>query len=1254
VSELNVSVTLQMAADQFDAAIAKIAQDFKQAMGDMNAAAGQAGAGMARLLSSVREVENALAGLGSAIGSLSGAVSDITAFAASIVNMHTAVAAFKSVIEAGLGFEKLNAALTVATGSSAAAAQEFAFIKETADTLGLGLNGAAAAYVKLAAAGKGTALEGENTRRIFTGVMQAAGALKLEGDEVSGMFQVIGRMAGTSTVDMDALRGQLGERLPDAFNIAARSMGMTGDAFDKLVSSGKLTTDEFLPKFAAGLQNTFGAAAATAAQSLSANLNRITDSWEQFKLAIAQSGAMDALNEGLKSLLSTIQALADSGELQKMAQEMADAIGKVVSATVAVIKVMVQWRDELVFLARVLIATRLVEMGLELLAFVRSAGAAATSASTLAGVLGKLPRTLQIAILVFGYEVLKAVGIWLGESIAKLQGYKVEAEKAGNGVAAGMRVAAAATKVLRDTTAETAAAINSYNNMVVFAKVGESAEQAQARVAAAKDALVNAFEELKASGKTTQEALKHVYDGLKTGNFDAVRAALSALDELEKKGKITGSQLRGSLDDFLKKLSVDDLIKFQINALAAFDGTAAGAQRMAGAMEASLKAVLGKIGVDQELIRTGFSKLFSDAEQALTAVVDNIAATTPEIKAAFDKMLDAAKTQKELAAVGEELRRLEATGKQTGQELADSQARLQAKIRETAGQVEGALGDAFKRMGVKSTEAIRATAEQASVDYVRIRDSGVAAPTEIEKAFKKTQEAVKAAIATMTGDSQKHLDKVKELTAAVQIAATATAAKGKAVEASANAQKAETDYANASAEASKSGSAAAKAKADALGLAAQAAQAEADAAQAGAQAADDAAKAAKDEATAKEANALYAKYGTESTRAMAAEAQINANYSAATAETSKQAATEASAMAGELRSSANAAMTLAGTVKDAADSMSKFKKEAYDAQGYLLDAEGKKFESATMTAEGFADAIKKAKEEVLKLAEPMDAMINREVEAARQVVNAGVDGANAFLGADQKVQGIAQQLAKTELAQRRNTEAATAWKSALTAAKLAAADIKTQLDQALGRFEQVENADFEAKLRALEDEMAANRKAGNGAAVGELAQAMASLRQLHQIKLANIAKEKAAQIAAEKEQNAQAAADKAAALQEAVKSEANARAKSIESAGKYPTAKVIDPTPLPSTPKPQAVVSIYQPVYKGPDLSVYLPKEFTQYQQAQQAQQAARSTTEAAAQPVTIKLVAPGGASVTGNFGRTDVEAMLAVLKSAGARAVPA
>ena len=48
-------------------------------------------------------------------------------------------------------------------------------------------------------------------------------------------------MISKGKVQAEELRGQLGERLPSAFQLAAKAMGMTTAQLDKFMADGKLT-----------------------------------------------------------------------------------------------------------------------------------------------------------------------------------------------------------------------------------------------------------------------------------------------------------------------------------------------------------------------------------------------------------------------------------------------------------------------------------------------------------------------------------------------------------------------------------------------------------------------------------------------------------------------------------------------------------------------------------------------------------------------------------------------------------------------------------------------------------------------------------------------------------------------------------------------------------------------------------------------------------------------------------------------------
>ena len=87
-----------------------------------------------------------------------------------------------------------------------------------------------------------------------------------------GAFIALGQMISKGKVQAEELRGQLGERLPGAFQLAAKAMGMTTAALDKFMADGKLTAEELLPKLAKVLKDEYGAAAEEAAKGMQGSL----------------------------------------------------------------------------------------------------------------------------------------------------------------------------------------------------------------------------------------------------------------------------------------------------------------------------------------------------------------------------------------------------------------------------------------------------------------------------------------------------------------------------------------------------------------------------------------------------------------------------------------------------------------------------------------------------------------------------------------------------------------------------------------------------------------------------------------------------------------------------------------------------------------------------------------------------------------------------------------------------------------------
>ena len=215
-----------------------------------------------------------------------------------------AAVVIKEFIDANVEAEKFERAMTLLKGSTRAAGVEFDYIKGLANRLGLELFSTADAYVSLTAATKGTALEGRATRDIFEAVSSSMSLLGKSSDDTKGALLAIGQMVSKGTVSMEELRGQLGERLPGAFQTAAKAMGTTTKGLDDLVSSGKLTAEEFLPKFAKALRETFGST--DDIEGYQAAWNRLQNALKESFIQIGQTGVMDVLTKGVQAATASV------------------------------------------------------------------------------------------------------------------------------------------------------------------------------------------------------------------------------------------------------------------------------------------------------------------------------------------------------------------------------------------------------------------------------------------------------------------------------------------------------------------------------------------------------------------------------------------------------------------------------------------------------------------------------------------------------------------------------------------------------------------------------------------------------------------------------------------------------------------------------------------------------------------------------------------------------------------------------------
>lgn len=263
------------------------------------------------------------AGIGSAALSMRGLIAG--AFSGAAI-----ISFGKSVVQTTQQFRGYEQALKIVSGSSALAAQEMDYVAGVADRIGFKVTELTGAYVGLAAASRGTTLEGQRTRDVFEAITSAAAAYGLTTEQLEGALLAVQQMMSKGTVSAEELRGQLGERLPGAFQIAARAMGVTTSELGELLQKGEVVAGDFLPKFADQLRREIPAST----EAAGAGFARLANEWDELLRTVGDAGLFDALAEGANELGKVVREMAEDGGLRQIGNDIkfiisvaADGIG---------------------------------------------------------------------------------------------------------------------------------------------------------------------------------------------------------------------------------------------------------------------------------------------------------------------------------------------------------------------------------------------------------------------------------------------------------------------------------------------------------------------------------------------------------------------------------------------------------------------------------------------------------------------------------------------------------------------------------------------------------------------------------------------------------------------------------------------------------------------------------------------------------------------------------------------------------------
>lgn len=212
---------------------------------------------------------------------------------------------FKQSIDAAVELETITKKLSNTLGEGGAA-KALSFTKGLANDLGLSFKVLASSFGSFTAAATSASVPLKTQEELFKAVATSSQRLGLSNDELKGSLLALQQVAAKGTVQMEELRGQLGERLPVAFGATAKGLGITQKELIKLVETGQLTSTQFFGALTKGLNELAGASAG--APTVAQSFQQLGNAWDELQTSFGQN-SLPKVTEGVKILQSVIEGL---------------------------------------------------------------------------------------------------------------------------------------------------------------------------------------------------------------------------------------------------------------------------------------------------------------------------------------------------------------------------------------------------------------------------------------------------------------------------------------------------------------------------------------------------------------------------------------------------------------------------------------------------------------------------------------------------------------------------------------------------------------------------------------------------------------------------------------------------------------------------------------------------------------------------------------------------------------------------------
>lgn len=688
-----------------------------------------------------KDVAGGLEGIGSKLG-------DLGRLAAGGVLGVGTTQFLRSAAETADAFSNLRARIQLVTGEGAPLQEALKGIEEIALRTGASLENTGNLFARVLTAGKEINLTQEQALALTESINQA---VALSGASAQASDAAITQLI--QGLQSGVVRGEefnsIMEQSPRLAQALADGLGVTRGQLRGLAQDGKLTAEAVigaLQSQSGALKTEFAELPATIARSL----ENLRTQWTLFVAGLNDStGATAAVAEGINAIADNLDDIAG----------MATRAGAVLVAAMAI---------QGVGALRALAAQALASAG--------AMGVLTTS-------INQVPKVVNIAVAVTGFEAGYQVGRMLSDNseLARKFGYAMIGMAKLVVEASQLARDAVSSIFTEDTLAASLSRFRKNTELIAadFKDLWESAKDAPGEVGKAADA---AGAELTRTGQAATKAGTTIADAGKAGAAGVATIATAAttvetainelataadrklpgvgvealiqaskMAELAGQSESAAKRLSQELPEAISKLNSADLEPFRRAVAGAFDATENGAAIVEKVLVETGQRAAQLLGVDVAAAGGKLSKEFASAEKVLGELVVAFPALSRAgfdagqiVEQALQKMTAQAKNQAEFEALRKRIEALGEAGLISERQVVGMLKEISKQARDGRHEIV-TVDDALEELGLTASTQAQETADRFESAYKRIRDeASVSVRTQIEGFAKWRDAAIKA------------------------------------------------------------------------------------------------------------------------------------------------------------------------------------------------------------------------------------------------------------------------------------------------------------------------------------------------------------------------------------------------------------------------------------------------------------------------------------------------------------------------------